>query len=125
MRHVLYANDWEPITVIELAPWAMYQLRETGLLHVSAMPRLSTLDVRVGSQPVEAEPHRRVTIRAELLCRPGRPDHHMLFTDDEEDAMLLRSVFLPGQQHELKRRQDSAFINGWLSAFGALGRDNP
>lgn len=117
MRAVLYTHDLEPITVLELKPWAWDFLERTGIvrLHVP-MPPANT----PWSGPPVMEPLRIVTIQAERLCR-GSQEHLMLFTRDEESALLLESAFLPGQHRRVQDRERMAFAQGFLHALDLLG----
>ena len=47
--------------------------------------------------------------------------HMILFTHNEESALLLKSAFLPGQQAELKLRDRDAFARGVMRALEMLG----
>lgn len=117
MRTVLYANDMEPITVLELSAFTQKYLIEQGLVHIAVMepPRYQAIpDFPLNLQM------RSVTIRAEKFIRRGE-NHMLLFTNDEESALLLKCAFLPGQQAELNQRDRKAFASGFLDALYKLG----
>ncbi len=120
MRVVLYADDMEPITVIELSEVAARFLGKNGMVQLPVMlpPPTSALD----AGPLQPWDHalRVVTIFAELLIRRDRP-HMMLFTNDEESALLLKCAFLPGQQAGLQERERQAFARGFLDALTRVG----
>lgn len=63
---------------------------------------------------------RLVEIFGERLVRRGH-EMLMLFTRDEESALLLRAEFLPGQRGELHNRERSAFASGFLQALQKFG----
>jgi len=63
-----------------------------------------------------------VEIRAETLYIYGK-ETMMLFTYDDESALLLKSVFLAGQQKELRAIKDDAVIEGVLLTLHKLGFD--
>lgn len=116
---VLYTDDLEPITVLELPALAREILEEQGrvTLHVPEPPAWLP-----EGGPVSAYvPPRTVRIRAELLRRGARR-HLMLFTEDDEAALLLRAAFLPGQRRELQSRERDAFAAGVLRALRELSR---
>ena len=46
----------------------------------------------------------------------------MLFTDDEEAALLLKSELLPGQHKDVQSRERSAFAQGFMDALNMLGK---
>lgn len=112
-RAVLYTHDLEPITVLQLTPQARSYLLETGQVAL-AVREPFTWDGR------EHAMCRTVRITAEVFCR-RRQRSLMLFTEDEEAALLLQAAFLPGQQRELNERRDAAFARGFLAAIDALG----
>jgi len=56
-----------------------------------------------------------VVIRAEFFVK-NQKTYMMLFTYNDENALLLKSAFLPGQQRELQNRCLSSFAQGFLSA---------
>lgn len=124
MRHVIYADqDLEPITVIELDSFCENILRrhENDHLVIAVMEPLKPFATML--PPMEAK-MREVRIRAERFVRrrPGRPEQRslMLFTEDDESALLLKSVFLPGQHREVQQRERDAFVNGLVSAIKGL-----
>jgi hypothetical protein len=119
MRVVLYADDMEPITVIELSALAEGYLNERGMVRLAVqMPAM--LSVLAARQAPGLDDLRIVTIFAERFIRHGH-EHMMLFTRDEESALLLKSAFLPGQQAELQERERTAFARGFLEALARVG----
>jgi len=43
--------------------------------------------------------------------------HWFAFTNDGENALLLRAVFLPGQYKEIQKARQEAFMHGLLEAL--------
>lgn len=119
MRAVLYADDMEPITVVDLPARAEQYLRERGAVRLAVMLPLR-LSVVAALQPPAMEDLRTVEIFAERFVRHGR-EHRMLFTRDEESALLLKCAFLPGQQVGLQERERVAFARGFLDALCRVG----
>lgn len=119
MRVVLYADDMEPITVVELPEPAERHLIERGMVRivVALPPMLSAL---AAQQPPGVEEYPTVTIFAERFVRHGRA-RTLLFTRDEESALLLKCAFLPGQQAMLQDRERAAFARGFLDALARVG----
>ena len=121
MRVVLYTHDVEPITILELSAWAYEFLRKhrTVRLPVVQAPRMCVLNA--GSPPPDSE-HSLclVEITAETLRRNGET-HMMLFTHHEEQALLLKAAFLPGQRHQLREQERKAFAEGFLYALSKIG----
>jgi hypothetical protein len=106
MRAVLYAHDMEPITVIELQPWAWQFLREQRSVRLAVQrPMVAWVDseTRNNPQPLDMSAW-IVHITAEVLVR-GRHTSLMLFTNDEEAALLLKSELLPGQHRDVRERE--------------------
>ena len=121
MRAVLYADDMEPITVIELSELAERYLNKYGTVHLSILAPLTLSDIiDYGQRPLPPPWSGTVRIFAESFVRRGRK-HMMLFTPDEESALLLKCAFLPGQQSRLQEREREAFARGFLKALAAVG----
>jgi hypothetical protein len=117
MRVVLYADDMEPITVIDLPAFAEEFLSERGVVRIAVQPPISFTPQECQSMP----PHMPiVTIISERFIRRGQK-HMMLFTNDEESALLLKCAFLPGQQAGLQERDRKAFARGFLDALYRMG----
>lgn len=123
MRAVLYTPALEPITVLQLKPWAEQYLRERGTVVMSVLEPARL--VPWNGDPVSDVRLRTVTIRAEKL-RYHRVETMLLITNDEESALLLESAFLPGQHrrvHELMAdAEDDGVKTGFLAALDMLGR---
>lgn len=121
MRAVIYTNDCEPITVIELKPWMMELLETRGCFQLPVMEPLAIKALL----PVSADPaaHRVRTVR--LHGSPVRSNEGkgwMLSTANDEDALLLKSVFLPGQQRAVKNERAKARAEGFFAGM-QFGRD--
>lgn len=117
MRAVLYTNDMEPITVIELPQFAYNHLSVHGSVALACY-----VPIKSSAPPDQPalELFPVVRVRCEILKRKGR-DHMMLFTEDDEHALLLESVLLPGQHRNVQRRESDAFAQGFLDALSRLG----
>lgn len=124
MRAVLYTPNLEPITVLQLQPWAAQYLREQGLVVLSVLEPVEFMPRRSVVAPVYTT-LRTVTIRAETL-RYRRIETMLLITNDEESALLLESAFLPGQHRRVRELNDEAegrgVMKGFLAAIDMLGR---
>lgn len=112
MRAILYTHDMEPITALTIEGWMGEYLEKNGQVNLAVLetPRFNAAppDATV-PQPL----CRTVCITAEVFRYRGQR-HLMLFTRDEESAMLLRSVFLPGQRLALREAEDKAMAEGML-----------
>lgn len=121
MKVVLYTEDMEPITVIELTEMARQYLDKYGRVRLAVYlpPMLSYISIQ--QNPAYATNIKTVDIYAEKLIRKGISSM-MLFTGDEENALLLKSVFLPGQQSALNEHYREAFSKGFLEAVQLIGK---
>jgi hypothetical protein len=117
-RVVLYADDMEPITVLELEDRVMHYLSEVGSVKLAVLSPPQFLHHT--SAVSEIERPRIVRIVAEKIRRHGN-EHFMLFTHDEESALLLKAAFLPGQRSALQDEQRTAFASGFLNALQRMG----
>jgi len=115
MRVVLYDDGtMEPITVLHLPSWFTTRLAEGERMLVPMV--LPLKEVRDGD-PIGPIPKTSVTIWFERFVRKGQ-QHWFAFTAEGEDALLCRTVFLPGQQREVQSREKVAFMRGLLGAIG-------
>lgn len=120
MRAVLYTEDFEPITVLELNALAMSYLDARENVNLAIYPAMPTLPY-LAELPVLEGP-RYVTIWREKFVR-NRREAFLLFTRDDENALLLKSAFLPGQLAAVRNAERSAFARGFLTAIARLGEE--
>jgi hypothetical protein len=112
VRAVLYSDDMEPVTILELELWAVEFLKEYGRVTFAVTaPLRANFDP---TAPIQLEDCRiwQVTIHAETFVRKGT-EHLRLVTHNDEQALLLRSALLPGQRHWMR---DSERV-GWEKGF--------
>jgi len=125
MRVVLYTHDFEPITVIDLRPWAQEFLERERHVVLQVIPKIDPLPLLPYDAPIpdaKCVIH-QVRLSAEWFTRHTTGRRHMVvFTRDEVAAMRLKSAFLPGQRHELRECERDAFAEGFLRALDLLGR---
>lgn len=69
---------------------------------------------------LDDRPFKLVSIRGERIRR-FEHETLMLFTEDEETALLLRAEFLPGQRATLQDKERRAFAKGFLKALQDFG----
>lgn len=107
----------ENITVLELSSWAYDFLKERGNVMLAVpQPIKFTPPTEMDMEPLRLW---RVHITAETLHRHGER-HMMLFTHNEEEALLLKAAFLPGQRSALREHERDAFAKGFINALGLL-----
>ena len=118
VRAVLYTEDFEPITVLELPPAARALLEKLGHVQLQVLEVVTPwLEPRLGKAFYDGP--KTVRIYAELADR-GKCRHLMLFTPDDENALLLKSAFLPGQRKEVMNERADAFARGFLEAIRSI-----
>lgn len=119
VRAVLYADDLEPITVLELPAFVRDHLERHGVVRLPVMEPVSY----VGAPGLPRNDSMRVVeVWAERFARKGQ-SHLMLFTRNDENALLLRAAFLPGQRREMNDQRAQAFAKGFMDALMRLGAD--
>ncbi len=117
MLTVLYTNDLEPITVLDVPQGAWDRLLRGQRLRIPVMGPISIC--KIGPVEPTKSSFRCVELWTERFRRNGA-DHNFLFTNDDESALLLRSEFLAGQRRELQSREDKAFLDGFIGALARL-----
>jgi hypothetical protein len=99
MNVVLYTQDFEPITVLDLPTWLLEQLERQGQVRVAVLRPLQVgTQVAVGS----VEGPEVVTIYCERLQWKDGTIKPILITHDEELALTLRPEWLPGQRQRVQ-----------------------
>lgn len=98
MNVVLYTQDFEPITVLDLPQWLLEQLERQGAVRVAVLRpiQLGQVDARIPVGSVEGPDV--VTIYCERLHWKDGTVKPILVTDDEELALTLKPEWLPGQR---------------------------
>ncbi len=91
-------------------------------------PRLSLDDINVlNGDDIGASTTTVVTIRGEAIQR-GQHRTLLLFTAQEEHALMLQADFLPGQRREVQGRERNAkrsgIADGFLTALDMLRDGN-
>lgn len=120
MKTVLYTDDMEPITVVEIGPWATTLIERHGHVQFD-IPEPLNLKAFTRQEPYPLELRlRMVTVYGEQFVRKG-VRQMMLFTRDEENALLLQSAFLPRQQRAVNEGKAGAFARGFLQGLRAIG----
>lgn len=114
MRSVLYTEDFEPITIIDL-PYDVHDFK----FDVYRVPYFQPLDPIVYcDKPIEPESLPIVIIRIEKMRRNSKIyPLFFLNTQSEEIALLLKSEYLPGQLNDIRRKQRDAFISAVIRGF--------
>lgn len=103
MNVVLYTNDFEPITVLDLPQWLLEQLERQGSVRVAVLKPVMLENTKVPVGSVEGP--QVVTIYCERLRWKDGSVKPVLVTDDEELALTLRPEWLPGQRQRVQSYQ--------------------
>ena len=125
MRVVVYdAEDMEPITVIQLPGHMREYLNE--ILDGSRGPEITfpllrplSAAIVLAKEPPDLTMAPYVRLKFEPIWKGKGLLMWLCTTRDGETALLLKSVFLPGQQRELNQQREDAFMAG---LFAALAR---
>lgn len=95
MNVVIYTQDFEPITVIDLPVWLLEQMEQQGSVRVAVLQPVRTT---TGNDPQDFQMPPIVTIYCEKLRWKDGTTKPILITYDEELALTLRPEWLPGQR---------------------------
>jgi hypothetical protein len=95
MNVVIYTQDFEPITVIDLPVWLLEQMEQQGSVRVAVLQPVRTT---TGNDHADFQMPPIVTIYCEKLRWKDGTTKPILITYDEELALTLRPEWLPGQQ---------------------------
>lgn len=120
MRRVIYAQDMEPLTVVELSDSAEFFFLERYRRLVLPVSIYRTHEVEEGSSIRFESDVKIVRLCTETFYKKNQA-HLILFTEDEESALLLKCVFLPGQYGQLHEQERIAFAKGFIEAWQRLG----
>ena len=113
MQIVLYTDDMEAITVIDLPSWFLDGLHAGRMMRVPVpTPPMVSLDVNT---KINAS-FKMVDIWAERFIRKGKQTW-FLFTNNDEAALLLRSDILPGQRKTFQDEYRRGFFTGLLRSM--------
>lgn len=116
MYSVLYTNQLEPITVLQLNPSIVEYLTKKGTVTIPVLMNRA-LFFSNSKAPYDPQPSFvQVRITAEIVQFRQRKVL-ILVTEDEEPALLLKAAFLPGQRKELQSKEAKSFGEGFLEAF--------
>jgi len=103
------------VEVIHLEPWMVEYLERHGRVALQVIDPTPVGPPTAPPAITERGVFRVVMLEMEWLIM-RRQRHMLLFTRDETDAMLLRSVLLPGQHRAAHEASQRAFAKGalWL-----------
>lgn len=103
MNVVLYTNDFEPITVLDLPMWLLDQLERQGAIRVAVQDSVRVNIAKESwSEPWMVPNLKTVTIYCERLRWRDGTTKPVLITPDEELALTLRPEWLPGQRQRVQ-----------------------
>lgn len=121
MRAVLYSEDMTPITVVKLDAFLVDLARNQRSFRLACE---AIFDSSRWMSATEVEPFRikAVDVNVEWFVRNGQR-HFFLVTSNEEDALLLKSTFLSGQQRAVNKVYENGKHAGYVELFGRLAGD--
>ena len=105
MNVVLYTNDFEPITVLDLPMWLLEQMEKVGYVRVAVQEPLTSILEKSPEVLSEICMPKIVTIRCEKLRWRDGSTKPILVTPDEELALMLKPEWLPGQRQAVQSMQ--------------------
>jgi hypothetical protein len=126
MRVPIYCGEtFEALTIIKVEKWGLKMLDDGCLFlrfaPVIRMPPPPPRSVQYAGAEMRDESVRICTIKFERL-RLRDLESWIGVTDDGETALLLRSVFLPGQQSEVREAEAEAQADMMASMIRSLSR---
>lgn len=117
MKAVLYSReDFEPITVVELSMWAWECLDSHRYIVLPILDRMPAMVSDANAEPVN-EKIKTVAVSMEKIRMWDGKTMRMLFVDDDETALLLKSAFLSGQYRAVEDERHAEFARGFLHAL--------
>lgn len=116
MDVVLYTEDLEPITIIDLPLWGLECAIKYGHFVIPVPSCVEKYDI---TPAVCMEQHKTVTVWVERFERKSRRSY-FVFTKDEENALQLKAAFLPGQHKGVQEEYHRGFARGFITAIEKL-----
>lgn len=98
MNVVLYTDDFEAITILDLPLWLLEQMEKVGFVRVAVQEPVTQTQLDNLPDPSNLAQLNVVTIRCEKLRWKDGSTKTILVTPDEELALMLRPEWLPGQR---------------------------
>jgi hypothetical protein len=126
MNVVLYTEDFEPITVIDLPVVYLEMLERGNYVRLAIMePAALAPTDSIDAMRMEALSYKTISIRAERMLWIDRSTKFVLITPNDELALLLRPSWLPGQQRLANdHRRTEQFVVQLMRAISQMGRDH-
>ena len=118
MQVVLYTSDMQPITVLDLNLSAIEFIRRNGCMRFAVHSPLRVTPFQ--ESVTEMYSLRTVTILMDHFYNSRGMRHEILYTHDEESALIMKSAFLPGQLHTMQEREKRAYCKGILDTMNAM-----
>lgn len=117
MIQIIYTRDMEPITALDVPPAIITLLQRQGFASVPVPnhDQVPQIEMVAG----EALPRIRA-YKCRLEALSTRP--LLIVTDDEEQALALTSVWLPGQVRAVHAAWDEGYNTGAAKALRMLLR---
>lgn len=115
MHAVLYTKQLEPITIVDIPMYLWEKLAKGELIGLPVPVYPSTIIEE--PEHLACQPTIETVLIYGLLIHIMGESSLMLFTRDEEKALMLQSEFLPGQHKDVQRREQNSFVKGFGQGF--------
>lgn len=122
MRVPIYCSEtFEALTIIKIEKWGLEML-ESGCVYLRfAPPPKTDVNAYAYSDVMNQDVFKNCEIRFDRICLKGMTTW-VGVTGDSETALALRSVFLPGQQSEVRQCERDAQVRMLEGMINRLSR---
>lgn len=117
-KAIIYSQEMEPITAIDMST-EMYNYFETyDIVRFPVMKPINPTSLNCEGPFPKYEQHLIAEIRAvRILDNSSKSVITLLFTNNEETALLMKTTILPGQVSHINYLKSQAFAKGMLEAI--------
>lgn len=122
MKIVVYDFEtYEAITFISVPHWREMGMQPGEPINIPIEPPRTPVAIGRSAMPPPDFEFHYVTLRFEWFRLRNSPERlWFAFVHNAESALLLRSIFLPGQSREVRARVDMGFAKGYMQALSDI-----
>lgn len=113
---IIFSYDMEPIVTIDMKSWFWDYLYTHGQVRFNVTPPLMLSDFNNWGESPATRDYFIVKVNAVPFNIRGSCGL-LLVTDDDTEALLMKSSWLPGQVKELNEERRNAFAMGFVRAL--------